>query len=265
LTVKEIFRRCAEAITRLFRRRPPPSRLPSPALPLEQAIKVYGLFRDYVKHEDGLVNNRLLWLLSIHGFLYATYGFTIQKKLEIAQKIADIIHEKSDIYAQCYIETSPLLVSIIQTELFLLCIIMVGALISIAGLISIGAAKSAAKSIREIFNQQYSSLITARFGIRYTFTAGNNVTNYAVFPSIVGGGRRGLDWRGFVASTAIPWVLLISWSVAFIFTMIYLDSNRKYLKYFWYNQREKECTSLNYFPDTQRRFAPTYTLPDFLF
>jgi hypothetical protein len=56
-------------------------------------IPIYELFRDYVKHQDSLINNRLSWLLTIHGFLYATYGFTIQKKLEVAQHIADVTQE----------------------------------------------------------------------------------------------------------------------------------------------------------------------------
>lgn len=68
------------------------------------------------------------------------------------KKIADVINNKSDLYGKCYIETSQLLLSIAQIELFLMGIILVGLFISIAGFISIGAAKSAANSVREIFN-----------------------------------------------------------------------------------------------------------------
>jgi hypothetical protein len=43
----------------------------------------YKIFRDYIEHEDGLVNNRLLWNINIQGFLFATYGFSVQKLAEI--------------------------------------------------------------------------------------------------------------------------------------------------------------------------------------
>jgi hypothetical protein len=54
----------------------------------EQNLRVYEAFRNYARHEDNLINNRVMWLLSIHGFLYATYGLTLQKKLEIIEKIS---------------------------------------------------------------------------------------------------------------------------------------------------------------------------------
>jgi hypothetical protein len=35
-------------------------------------VEHYKLFRDYIEHEDGLVNQRLLWNINIQGFLFAT-------------------------------------------------------------------------------------------------------------------------------------------------------------------------------------------------
>ena len=37
-------------------------------------ISVYSLYRDYIKHEVSLINNRLTWLIAINGCLYAAYG-----------------------------------------------------------------------------------------------------------------------------------------------------------------------------------------------
>lgn len=34
----------------------------------------YDKIRSYIQHEDGLVNSRLTWSLTIHGFLFAIYG-----------------------------------------------------------------------------------------------------------------------------------------------------------------------------------------------
>src|ERR1051325_2213045 len=43
----------------------------------------YKIFRDYIEHEDGLIDKRLLWNINIQGFLFATYGFSVQKLAEV--------------------------------------------------------------------------------------------------------------------------------------------------------------------------------------
>jgi hypothetical protein len=45
--------------------------------------KLFEVYRDYVKHEDNLKNFRSTWNITIQSFLVATYGFTIQKMLEV--------------------------------------------------------------------------------------------------------------------------------------------------------------------------------------
>lgn len=42
-----------------------------------------------MQHEDNLINHRLLWNLNIQGFLFATYGFCLQKILEIDERVAE--------------------------------------------------------------------------------------------------------------------------------------------------------------------------------
>lgn len=42
-------------------------------------LTYYEQLRKYVQHEDYLINFRLTWSLTIHGFLLAAYGFTFQK------------------------------------------------------------------------------------------------------------------------------------------------------------------------------------------
>jgi hypothetical protein len=49
--------------------------------------EVFIIFRDYVKHEDMLINQRMTWMITIQSFLIATFGFSYQKKLEIISKI----------------------------------------------------------------------------------------------------------------------------------------------------------------------------------
>src|SRR5271154_2261501 len=60
--------------------------LPPDTYPLLDT-ETYQIFREYLQHEDELANNRLSWMLTIHGFLYASYAFTVQTKLIVAQTI----------------------------------------------------------------------------------------------------------------------------------------------------------------------------------
>ena len=69
---------------------------PSDTYPLLDT-EIYQIFREYLQHEDGLANNRLSWMLTIHGFLYASYAFTIQTKIQIAQRISsDLLTSGAD-------------------------------------------------------------------------------------------------------------------------------------------------------------------------
>jgi hypothetical protein len=42
-------------------------------------LSLYGKFRDYLEHEDDLINSRLTWSLTVHGFLFASYGILLGK------------------------------------------------------------------------------------------------------------------------------------------------------------------------------------------
>ncbi len=45
---------------------------------------LYGIYRDYMKHEDDLINQRSTWHLLIQGFLFATFGVMGEWQLEAA-------------------------------------------------------------------------------------------------------------------------------------------------------------------------------------
>jgi hypothetical protein len=49
----------------------------------DRELELYKLFRDYVKHEDDLINNRLNWNFTIQGFLFAAYAFSLQKIADV--------------------------------------------------------------------------------------------------------------------------------------------------------------------------------------
>jgi hypothetical protein len=52
-------------------------------VPSSDLLKYYELMRGYVEHEDNLINSRLTWSLTIHGFLFATLGILIGKLVDI--------------------------------------------------------------------------------------------------------------------------------------------------------------------------------------
>lgn len=62
-------------------------------LALNDYIDLYKVFRGYVMEESGLINSRLVWIITINGFLFTTYGFTLQKEIEAARPPYDLACE----------------------------------------------------------------------------------------------------------------------------------------------------------------------------
>jgi hypothetical protein len=55
----------------------------------------YERLRGYVQHEDGLINSRLTWSLTIHGFLFAIYGLLASKAVDVmssAKPLVDAVY-----------------------------------------------------------------------------------------------------------------------------------------------------------------------------
>jgi hypothetical protein len=123
---------------------------PSDTYPLLDT-ETYQIFREYLQHEDELANNRLSWMLTIHGFLYASYAFTVQTKLVVAQRInsdllAQLPRADSVGHAGSY-PASFLIASIWQVDSVIFLICFVGFFISLVALRSIGAAGKANETI----------------------------------------------------------------------------------------------------------------------
>ena len=53
---------------------------------LPGVLSYYETLRSYIQHEDDLINSRLTWSLTVHGFLFAIYGILLGK-------IADMLLE----------------------------------------------------------------------------------------------------------------------------------------------------------------------------
>jgi hypothetical protein len=55
---------------------------------IEFHLQIYTIFREYVKHEDSLINWRLSWNFTIQGFLFAAYAVATQKVFEARLSVA---------------------------------------------------------------------------------------------------------------------------------------------------------------------------------
>lgn len=73
-------------------------------LSLDDSLKYYQLTRDYIIHEDTLINYRLSWLLTIQGLLFAAYGLAIRslegKNSDLSEKNPDLLRENLDLLGE---------------------------------------------------------------------------------------------------------------------------------------------------------------------
>jgi hypothetical protein len=175
----------------------------------------YQVFREYLQHEDGLANNRLSWMLSIHGFLYASYAFTIQTKLQVAQRINfDLLTHSPGADSEGHAGSNPvsfLIASIWQVDSVIFLICLVGFFISLVALVSIRAAGKANETILKVFEKQ--------FGVQSAFGAPETVlvANKLILPTIAGGGDRQNIPRGFLSAAWIPVFLMTGWVFSLLF------------------------------------------------
>ena len=47
-----------------------------------ETLALYEAYRAYVRHEDGLINFRTTWFITVQGILFAISGLTIQRNVE---------------------------------------------------------------------------------------------------------------------------------------------------------------------------------------
>jgi hypothetical protein len=50
-------------------------------------LTYYDLIRKYVQHEDNLIHSRLMWSLTVHGFLLAAFAILLGKALDIGRDL----------------------------------------------------------------------------------------------------------------------------------------------------------------------------------
>lgn len=159
----------------------------------EDAEKIFAIYRDYIEHEDELIHQRSTSLITIQSFILATFGFTYQKKYEVAAKI---LVEK---------DKKPIDLGSINNEYngFLLALALVGVATSFIAWRSVRAAKHALEALSILWSEHAKSL-----DVKY-------------LPEITGGGNGSASKDGISLATWAPLFLLGFWLVT-LFALLFV-------------------------------------------
>jgi hypothetical protein len=55
-----------------------------PIITVDQSIQIYTVFRQYLIHEDDLINQRTTWSLNIQAFIIVAFGLAFQNSINVA-------------------------------------------------------------------------------------------------------------------------------------------------------------------------------------
>jgi hypothetical protein len=159
--------------------------------PWDQArvYEYYKIQRAYIEHEDNLINHRNTWGTTIQSFLIATFGFSVQKIFEVAEKILS----HSDAAASVLLAKF-----ILIFMLFLLPLCIVGLMTAVSQKRSVRAAYDAIDAVRR----------------NYDCVAKTNdfERTYSLVP-ITGGGDRHLQNHDFNISGKMPKIFMYFWLI----------------------------------------------------
>lgn len=146
----------------------------------------FAIYRDYVKHEDYLINSRLSWNLTIQGFLFATYGLSLQK---LAELLAKPMAEKS-LEELAY-------AGIKELRILIFTLPCLGILASALVLLGVVAAARAIESLESQWKLGAHDNEQMGFARR--------------LPDLTGGGAQGSHFLGLRAPMLIPVVVCLAW------------------------------------------------------
>jgi hypothetical protein len=142
-------------------------------------VQYYRIFRDYLKHEDALINHRLQWNLTIQAFLFATYGFCLQKLLDSNPS------------------GHPVEVAILAKVTYVV-LPLVGVFVAIVSFLGTLAARKAITQLEDDWNEKFVGVEKEKLQDHKAVKAKLNALN-PFLPSVTGGGDRSAFLLGFYA------------------------------------------------------------------
>jgi len=144
-------------------------------------MRHYKIYRDYMKHEDDLLNHRTTWLLIFQGFLFATLG--VIGEWQVAEP------------------------TIFFTERNWLPFLLVGAGIFVAGFSWVGL-KAADTAMERLCKDWHD------------FKDDYEPEDWRRIPGLAGGGDDGAKRRGKLPSLCIPWFLIATWILVGVMVLV---------------------------------------------
>jgi hypothetical protein len=197
----------------------------------EAKRELYGIFRDYTKHEDGLINLRLNWNFTIQGFLFAAYALSVQKIVEVRGQVikADIQLDKLDFA-----------LGIHELRFLMFVIAVLGFLVSGCVYLSVWAARLAANEIEDKWwklnnpdSPRPAPAISFRYLLFGKYAGGKIVdnmnklakTHVGELPGLCGGGTSWAKQFGFHAPAALPIILTVAWGILAAYSFFTLFSH----------------------------------------
>jgi hypothetical protein len=178
--------------------------------PDPNTFKLYEIFRGYLEHEDNLINSRLTWSLTVHGFLFASYGILLGK---IADEFSGLASTG----------THPLLAEHIIAALFALqaLVAILGVVIGFSSWRAIIASHNAIQHLVTIAHSH--GRLLEILGRTETFLPGSTL-----LPRIIGGGakilppsERNQDYTVGARSYYLwlPALIMWMWAVLFVISV----------------------------------------------
>jgi hypothetical protein len=187
----------------------------------DDIIDHYEILRDYVKHEDGLVNQRLSWLLALHGFLYGSLALTLQEIFKNQNSVSNLCVNTLEFFDN----------SCARVELFVYFICSIGLWIAYSVRHSIKGAIIANNSLVEFSKNIYNIHVMkdsqdSIYVLSRTDSSG--IDHY--FPWLLGGCSQNALRRGFSAPKFIPLIIIVSWSVIMILHSLFSIDLKSYMQ-----------------------------------
>jgi len=167
----------------------------------ENLEAVYEIHRKYIEHEDELVHQRTTSLITIQSFLLATFGFTFQKRYEVAATI----QIKGSQVPDMKVQTS-------EFNGFLLILACIGVATAYIAYRSIKAAQEAIQQLAQSWE---------------TTALQEKAPSY--LPGITGGGHRNSSKSGVAMTTWTPVLLMGLWLLT-LFVLFFIFDVRISLK-----------------------------------
>jgi len=161
----------------------------------------YEIFRDYVKHEDDLINHRLNWNFTIQGFLFAAYTLSMQKIAEL--KIAVLAHSHPQMALSLFNSST---LGLRELRIAMLMVALVGLFVSFGVYLSVSAARMAIDEVTEKWNSLYSDY-------QPNPERGKPHCHGLYLPGIIGGGRLMAHKLGFYAPRWLSLGFIAAWSL----------------------------------------------------